>query len=91
MCADALIKQNKAQNSGTERTTDIYLRKLILRLKSIGRLACLRLDDGKVYYSDAEEGNKPESETDDIIDNAAKRILGVYRDAFTELAKGPVM
>lgn len=46
------------------------------------------LDDGKVYYSDAEEGNKPESETDDIIDNAAKRILDVYRDAFTELAKG---
>lgn len=52
-------------------------------------MACLRLDDGKVYYSDAEEGNKPESETDDIIDNTAKRILDVYRDAFTELAKGP--
>ncbi len=56
--------------------------------KSIGRLACLRLNDGKVYYSDAEDGNKPESETDDIIDNTAKRILEEYRDAFTELAKG---
>lgn len=54
----------------------------------IGRLACLRLDDGKAYYSDAEEGNKPEAETDNIIDNAAKRILEEYRDAFTELAKG---
>ena len=57
--------------------------------KSIGRLACLRLNDGKVYYSDAENGNKPESETDDSIDAAAKRILDVYRGAFTELAKGP--
>lgn len=56
--------------------------------KSIGRLACLRLDDGKAYYSDAEEGNKLELETDDIIDNTAKRILEEYRDAFTELAKG---
>ena len=56
--------------------------------KSIGRLACLRLDDGKAYYSDAEEGNKLESETDDIIDNTAKRILEEYCDAFTELAKG---
>ena len=28
----------------------------------IGRLACLRLDDGKAYYSDAEEVNKLESE-----------------------------
>ena len=51
-------------------------------------MACLRLDDGKAYYSDAEEGNKPESETDNIIDNVVKRILDVYRDAFTELAKG---
>ena len=51
-------------------------------------MACLRLDDGKAYYSDAEEGNKLESETDDIIDNTAKRIIEEYRDAFTELAKG---
>ena len=42
-----------------------------------------------MYYSDTEDGNKPESEMYDIIDTAAKRILGVYRDAFTELAKGP--
>ena len=87
MRADALMKRYIAKSSGIKQSAPqifIYVNSSF-RLKSIGRLACLRLDDGKVYYSDAEDGNKPESETDDIIDKAAKRILDV--NAFTELAK----
>ena len=50
MCADALIKRNKAQNSGRERAADIYFCKLILqaifltsRLFTLPRIRCIIL------------------------------------------------